>query len=339
MRQQLSRIIYALGVGCRLNLLARGLNRRKLVILTYHRLHAGEADALENFDGQYVHVQDFTQQMRYLSQQYQVVPLEQCLESYPDDRYRVVITFDDAYASVYQYAYPVLRELQLPATVFVPTDFVQTCRSMWWDRLRLAIRKTRKQTVMVAYNNQHRILPLRTAQEKEAALCELSVTLRTAPEAAREDLLALLYPPQKEQAAKLTQSAPLTQAQMCEMSAHDLTFASHGKSHTSFLTLTSKELWQEVCDSKALLEEWIGKEVTWLAYPFGDFDSRALELLPRAGYQAAVTTIDGLSYDENRFALRRIAVGGQTTFAQFVAAVSGLRDLLARIIRKRERGY
>jgi len=142
MRQQFSRIGYALSVGCQLNRLTRYLNRHKLVILTYHRLHAGEADALENFDGQYVHVKDFAQQMRYLARYYHVVPLAQCLQSRPGDPYRAVVTFDDAYASVYHYAYPVLRELQLPATVFVPTDFIQTCASRWWDRLRLAIRKT-----------------------------------------------------------------------------------------------------------------------------------------------------------------------------------------------------
>jgi peptidoglycan/xylan/chitin deacetylase (PgdA/CDA1 family) len=96
-------------------------------------------------------------------------------------------------------------------------------------------------------------------------------------------------------------------------------------------------LWQEVRESKAVLEEWTGTEVTYLAYPYGDFDWRALELLPRAGYQGAVTTIDGLSHDENRFTLRRIAVGGQTTFPQFVAAVNGLRDAVGQMIRTQDR--
>lgn len=337
MKQQLSRTGYALSVGCKLNCLVRYLNRHKLVILMYHRLHAGEADALENFDGQYVHVEDFAQQMRYLARYYHVIPLEQCLEPRPDEPYRAVVTFDDAYASVYHYAYPVLQELHLPATIFVPTDFIQTGASRWWDRLRLAIRETQKETIMFTHNDQHRVLPLRTAQEREAALRELAVTLRTVPEATRDDLFATLSPAQKlEEADKISRNAPLTRAQMQEMGAHGITFATHGKSHTSFLTLTRAELWQEVSASKALLEDWMAKEVMWLSYPFGDFDTRALELLPRAGYRAAVTTIDGLSDNETRFALRRIAVGGQTTFAQFVAAVSGLRDLVTRAIGKRD---
>src|SRR5262245_20585348 len=337
MRQQLSRIGYAVGVGCKLNRLMRYLNRHKLVILMYHRLHAGEADVLENFDGQYVHVKDFAQQMRYLARNYRVVSLEQCLEPVPGDPYRAVITFDDAYASIYQYAYPVLRELRLPATVFVPTDFIETGAPRWWDRLRLAIRKTDKQSVMVTYYDRHRVLPLTTDREKEAALRELAVTLRTVPAATRDDLFATLYPAWRcEEAAEITRNAPLTRPQMQEMAGCGIAFAAHGRSHTSFLTLTRAELWQEMYASKALLEQWLGQEVISLSYPYGDFDTRALELLPSAGYRTAVTTINGLSYNETRFALRRIAIGGQTTFAQFVAAVSGLRDLVAYVLRNQD---
>lgn len=338
MRQQLSRIAYAVSVGCKLNRLARRLNRHKLVILTYHRLYESEADVLENFDGQYVHVEHFAQQMRYLARHYHVLPLDECLAPHPGDLYRAAVTFDDGYASVYRYAYPVLRELRLPATVFVPTDFVQTRRPMWWDRLRLAVRKTTQQMVTVTCNDQQWALPLRTLHEKEAALRELATVLERVPEVVREELFTTLCPPQQlAEAATIPRNAPLDRAQIREMSAYGITFAGHGKSHKSFLTLSSEELWQEMRESKVVLEEWTGKKVTYLAYPYGDFDWRALELLPRAGYQGAVTTIDGLSHDENCFTLRRIAVGGPTTFPQFVAAVSGLRDVVGRVIRKQDR--
>jgi peptidoglycan/xylan/chitin deacetylase (PgdA/CDA1 family) len=276
--------------------------------------------------------------MRYLARYYHVVPLEQCLEPDPEDPYRAVVTFDDAYASIYRYAYPVLRELHLPATVFVPTDFVQTGTPMWWDRLRLAIRKTDQSAVSFTDNGYQRVLPLGTPREKEAALQQLAMTLRTVPEEAREDLLLTLCPPQQlERCATSLRNAPLTQAQMQEMGAHGLTFAAHGKSHASFLTLSSKALRHELCESKVVLERWVGQAVTWLSYPYGDFDSRAFTLLPHVGYHAAVTTIDGLSSGENHFALRRLAVGGHTTFPQFVAAVSGLRDLVARLTHKPHR--
>lgn len=338
MRHQLSRLFYTLIVGGRLHQVTRRLNRDKVAILTYHRLHAGEADELENFDGQYVHVKDFTRQMQYLAQHYDVVSLEDCLTPQASPRNRAVITFDDAYASLYHYASPVLKALRLPATVFVPTDFVRTGTPMWWDRLRFAVRGTEKQTVTVSHDGPARELPLRTRREKAAAMRELAMTLRTVPYEAREELFARLLPPHElNRMADRPHLAPLTLAQIHEMNAYGVTFASHGKSHTSFRTLSLAALHQEVHESKKTLEEWTGKRVSWLSYPYGDFDVRSLAVLPQEDYQGAVSTIDGLSADEHRFALRRIPVGGQTTFAQFIAAISGVRDLLAQVRRRQER--
>jgi hypothetical protein len=48
-----------------------------------------------------------------------------------DHRLKVAITFDDALAGFQQNTYQVLRELQVPATVFVPTGLIG--RSNEWD--------------------------------------------------------------------------------------------------------------------------------------------------------------------------------------------------------------
>lgn len=43
----------------------------------------------------------------------------------------LAITFDDAFASVHQYAGPILHRLGVPATVFAPTAYVQTGTLCW----------------------------------------------------------------------------------------------------------------------------------------------------------------------------------------------------------------
>ena len=48
------------------------------------------------------------------------------------DRKLVAVTFDDSYLSVYESAFPVLRELDVPATVFVPSRQVDPDRPMAW---------------------------------------------------------------------------------------------------------------------------------------------------------------------------------------------------------------
>jgi peptidoglycan/xylan/chitin deacetylase (PgdA/CDA1 family) len=50
----------------------------------------------------------------------------------PPARRTVALTFDDAYRSVFERAFPVLQALGLPATVFVPTEWVEKGEPMGW---------------------------------------------------------------------------------------------------------------------------------------------------------------------------------------------------------------
>ena len=92
-----------------------------LLILGYHRVGAGmerEMDLPRDV---------FEQQMRYLAEHRDVVSLEEGLRriGFPLERDLVAITFDDGYREVSTQAWPVLRELALPATVFLATGFLE----------------------------------------------------------------------------------------------------------------------------------------------------------------------------------------------------------------------
>ncbi len=84
---------------------------------------------------------NFAAQMEWLSRNnYRVLKLGQ-LAGYLDGKEplppkSVVITFDDGYESVYRYAFPVLRKLGLPATMFVYTDFIGAGDALSWPQLQ-----------------------------------------------------------------------------------------------------------------------------------------------------------------------------------------------------------
>lgn len=69
----------------------------------------------------------FTQQMRELSETRHVVDLDQALRllaQADDPGDCVVVTFDDGTADFVELALPVLERFQIPATVYVATDFI-----------------------------------------------------------------------------------------------------------------------------------------------------------------------------------------------------------------------
>jgi peptidoglycan/xylan/chitin deacetylase (PgdA/CDA1 family) len=84
----------------------------------------------------------FREQMLYLKAKgYRVVSLREFVEFTRLGRQlpqrSVVLTFDDGYKSFRQYAYPVLKELGFPATLFVYTDYVGAGRNaLSWAELR-----------------------------------------------------------------------------------------------------------------------------------------------------------------------------------------------------------
>src|SRR5580765_5910997 len=105
--------------------LFRAMNRRRILVLTYHRFtdspRPGRTSAAD------------------LASHYTVLPLSE-IERRLRERQRLppataAITIDDGYADFHDVAWPILRRRKIPATVFVVTDFVDRRRWIWTDKL------------------------------------------------------------------------------------------------------------------------------------------------------------------------------------------------------------
>jgi peptidoglycan/xylan/chitin deacetylase (PgdA/CDA1 family) len=94
--------------------------------LTYHAVSSSWPAALS------VRPERLERQLRYLLDRgYHGVTISEALDGERGGR-ALAITFDDSYRSVFQLAFPVLRRLELPATVFVPTAFAGAERPTAW---------------------------------------------------------------------------------------------------------------------------------------------------------------------------------------------------------------
>jgi peptidoglycan/xylan/chitin deacetylase (PgdA/CDA1 family) len=101
-----------------------------LLVLCYH----GVSDSWPSPSA--VRPQRLRAQLRFLRKRgYRSVSLAEALNGERRGR-RLVITFDDAYTSILTLAAPVLRELGMTATVFVPTDAAAASATMSWSELR-----------------------------------------------------------------------------------------------------------------------------------------------------------------------------------------------------------
>lgn len=106
----------------------------------------------------------------------------------------------------------------------------------------------------------------------------------------------------------------MSRAQMLEMARAGITLGSHTRSHARLREVGTASLEDEIAGSKAELEDLLGQEVAYFAYPFGQYNPAGRDMAEKAGYRAACSTRSGFNNSEvDRFQLRRIEVFGTDT--------------------------
>lgn len=106
-------------------------------ILMYHRVGSFTARGDLNIVSQ----KSFAHQMKFLHKHgYHVISLDDLVEGinkgFSFNRKTVVITFDDGYEDNYDQAFPILRRYDIPATIFLVSDWVGSPDFMTWEQLR-----------------------------------------------------------------------------------------------------------------------------------------------------------------------------------------------------------
>lgn len=107
------RIAWKRRIGIARSWIPRTSSRK--VVLLYHAVGPGPWAMASNH---------FEQQMEWLAGAARVVHLAALLRSEPAPGWEVAITFDDGYCSVHEGAFPVLKALALPATVYLNTGWI-----------------------------------------------------------------------------------------------------------------------------------------------------------------------------------------------------------------------
>ena len=271
-------------------LLARLIHVRAVAMLMYHGVC--ESTALPPHIDFHIRPRAFERQMRALKSRYRVVPLGELVTSLTNERpleKAIVITFDDGYRNNACYAAPVLKDLQLPYTVFVATGYVQT--DAW-----------------MPLNELYWIWSAGKVGDQE--MNALRQQLRSRPHAEAAQVLAGLSRPKTKSSASEDSFAMLNWDDIREMSRNGAEFGSHTHSHCNMAVESDAQQHAELQLSKELLETQLNAKVRLFAYPYGraaQMSEASRQNVIAAGYQCAVTAEYGLiTGNSDRFALPRI---------------------------------
>ena len=299
------------GLVARVPFLVRGLlaltRPNRFLVLGYHRVND---DGHPFFGGTPTRV--FRQQMELVSRYFSVQPLDALVAGDAPPN-AIAITFDDGYRDNYTNAFPVLRELGLPATIFLVTGAVDANRLIWHDRIFDAFHRT-----TTPISDKH--------QELASVLGEVR---SIGPEERTELISRLLERLGVESSESDVGWDKLTWDDVREMAAAGIRFGAHTLDHPILSHVNATEARRQVKGSKERIESELGCEVTSFAYPNGrpvDFDATTKQILREEGFRSAVTTVAGSNdASSDPFELRRVGFWDDED-----PHVSFLRLLMAR---------
>jgi peptidoglycan/xylan/chitin deacetylase (PgdA/CDA1 family) len=230
---------------------------QQIPVLSYHNFNRGRKKDLLT-----VTSADFEEQLNYLkNEQFHTLTIEQMeafLELGEVPRNSVLITIDDAWISSYKVAYPMLKEFDFNATLFIPTNYISS--------------RTHKDQKTLSW-----------AQVK-TMVNDTSIDIQ------------------------------------CHTKGHqDLNLTKSGESLQSYINSIENQLTK----SKKIINEKIGKQVSSLAYPYGNTNLVVIEILKKNGYKTAFTVKrKNNPFFMHNFLLNRSMIYGVYNINQFIKNIN-----------------
>ncbi|UCG61168.1 MAG: polysaccharide deacetylase family protein [Candidatus Zixiibacteriota bacterium] len=301
--------------------------RSNYIILMYHRvLEDINAENVFTQPGMSVSSEAFDHQLEYLKSKYRVIDLEQLVQTFSDDRRAsrpmAVITFDDGWRDNYSNAFPLLKKHNLPARIFVTTDYINTNRPFWFLMVKWILTESQMTADMLTGVVADLAEDFPSESEDLAELVHVIKTAGVDSDKIIQACKKLEHATLErliEQMLARTRLSPdywerdrpmLTWEQARCMSRQGIGIESHGCSHRILTLLPSAEICREITASKTAIESELGGTVSCFAYPNGNYDEEVKSAVEQAGYSCAVTTAGEKknSGKSDKYALRRVAV-------------------------------
>lgn len=93
----------------------------------------------------------------------------------------------------------------------------------------------------------------------------------------------------------------------------------HTQTHANLARLDETQKWAEIAGGREQLEQQFGVQVKSFAYPFGIYDQTDVQLAQKAGFENAVTTVEGIDMNihSRRFELKRVKISGKDNWLAF----------------------
>jgi len=306
-----------------------------LTVLNYHRI---DDPFQAGFDTLKINVSatsnQFALQMDYVKAHYNVISCQH-LDLWLRGESKLpphaaIITFDDGYCDNFSNAYPILKERNLPAIIFLATDFIGGSKPFYWDYISYCFYHTKKKQAHLPLTGDCSWID---ENSRDLIMYRWIESLKKIPDVQKIEYMSqigktldVVVPEEAFDKLYLNwdQVRAMSESGLIEFGAHTVT-------HPILTRIPIEQAAYEIRESKKKIEEETGKTVFALAYPNGgdaDFSPVVIQAAKETGIVIAFSLLAGptryTTVKKDPFAIRRIFLAYYDSFPRFVAMISGL---------------
>lgn len=303
----------------------------KLWILMYHRILPTDDPRYHIEEpGMVVTPETFEMHLQEIKRYFTVMRLQDWVDAQESGAQlplkTCVVTFDDGWMDNFEYALPLLKKHQIPATLFAVAEKIDTSFQFWPNMVMWLLFNAGE-----TFLQQDPLLGKYYPQDKSIIDREFAAEyIRKLKDLSDRDIFTALA--RIKEQSNLLQAMPralMNWNELKQMQNSGLVdIGSHTCSHKRLTHhLGTEELQHEIIQSRELLESQLEQKINLFCFPNGDYNRIALDMVA-ATYKAAVTTQKGIvAY--NNFSLhelKRIGLHQQVsgTKRDFGARLSGI---------------
>jgi peptidoglycan/xylan/chitin deacetylase (PgdA/CDA1 family) len=235
---------------------------------------------------------------------YRFVSLDQLCEliEMGSDRKFLALTFDDGYRDNFITAYPLLKRLEIPFTIYVTTAFPDGDAVLWWYALEQMLQS--QNFVKLADGRE---LLTRTNEDKLRAFVLLRQLMMKLPSHGLGNALNEMFYQKYFDWRQICLSEAVSWHDLRELALDPkVTIGAHTVSHPVLSTLSAEQASIEMRNSRDRIEAMTGATVSHFCYPFGSREEvgrREFELAQKLGFKTATTTRWGNIFRAHRMHL------------------------------------
>jgi peptidoglycan/xylan/chitin deacetylase (PgdA/CDA1 family) len=263
----------------------------RLSVLGYHRVLPRQDPLLPGEPT----AEEFEERMRWVKANFNVLPLMEGVRAMRENRLpprALSITFDDGYADNYLIALPILQRLELSATVFIATGFLDG-GCMFNDVVIEAVRRAAEPDLdLDDLGFGHH--PLGSDEQRARTIDRILASLRYYEPERRQGVALEIA---RRAGARVPTNLMMTTEQVRSLHAAGMTVGAHTVTHPILAEVSTERARDEMAAGRARLEEITGAAVHLFAYPNGqplrDYRPEHAALAREVGYEAAVSSAWG----------------------------------------------